>query len=433
MAEAKSGGDKFPIAERGGACMLQRTPLMSSCSFRFRSRLITVVAAFLAATSFQLAAENPKAAAPKAAKKQASASLKFRVQQLYLDNNEGQLDVSAGEFWYPGPAFTEKKPLRKLQPFQKDYMTNNGEHAIDVNGDGWIDIVSGSFMETELCWYQNPGAEGLKRGDLWARHVLIDTKLGQNEITLARDLDGDGKLEIIVNSWGTQNPMMAYQFAKGAAGETILKPWTIQPAGPLVNGHGIGFGDLNGDGLEDILYGYGWYERPKTGATTQSWTRHADWIFPHASTPMLVVDLTGDGRNDIIWGHGHNYGLYWEERRDDNKDGSTNWRHNTIDDRFSQPHALVWQDIDGDGQPELITGRRFKAHSGGDPGDADPGCLYYFKWNATTRTFAKFTIAENGPGIGLQIRLADLNKDGRPDIVVAGKSGTHILWNEGKN
>jgi hypothetical protein len=147
---------------------------------------------------------------------------------------------------------------------------------------------------------------------------------------------------------------------------------------------------------------------------------------------MLVVDLNGDGRNDIIWGHGHNYGLYWEERRDDNKDGSTNWRHNLIDDRFSQPHVLVWEDIDNDGQPELITGRRVRAHSGNDPGDNEPGVIYYFKWNKDAQKFQKFTVAENGPGIGLQIRVADLDGNGWKDIICAGKSGTHILWNDGK-
>jgi hypothetical protein len=123
---------------------------------------------------------------------------------------------------------------------------------------------------------------------------------------------------------------------------------------------------------------------------------------------------------------------YWEERRDDNKDGSTNWRHHLIDDRFSQPHVLVWEDIDGDGQPELITGRRVKAHSGKDPGDAEPGVVYYFKWNKEQKKFQKFPIAENGPGIGLQIRVVDLDGDGKKDFVCAGKSGTHVFWNEGK-
>jgi hypothetical protein len=402
------------------------------------------ICAFLVAwTAGYLPNPLAAAAAPKAGKKAGgSTGLKFRVQQLHVDNNEGcdvadfdrdgHLDISAGEFWYAGPDFKTKRPLRKLEPFGKDYLTNNGEHAYDVNGDGFPDIVTGSFADTKIYWYENPGAAGLKQGTLWQEHVLVDTNLGQNEWTALRDLDGDGVPEYVVNSWGPTNAVMAYRFARGANNEPVLKPWMIQAGGPFVNGHGIGFGDINGDGREDILYGNGWYERPKDGATTKPWTRHADWIFPHASTPMLVVDLTGDGRNDFIWGHGHNYGLYWEERRDDNKDGSTNWRHNLIDDKISQAHCLVWEDIDNDGKPDLITGRRVKAHSGNDPGDNEPGCVYYYTWNPGTQQFTKHVIAENGPGIGLQIRIVDLDGNGWKDVVVSGKSGTHVLWNQGK-
>lgn len=403
-------------------------------------RAALLLAALLPVAVF--GADAPKAAAKKGAAKNQPAGLKFHVQLLHTDNNEGcavadfdrdgHLDISAGEFWYRGPGFTEKKPLRKLEPFGDDYLTNNGEHALDVNGDGFPDVVSGSFMDPQIYWYENPGAAGLKAGTLWQKHVLIDTKLGQNEWTELRDLDGDGTPEFVVNSWSETNPFMVYRFARGPAGEPVLTPWPIHPAGAGVNGHGIGFGDLNGDGREDILFGNGWYERPKEGATTRPWILHADWKFPHASTPMLVVDLTGDGRADIIWGHGHGYGLYWEERRDDNQDGSTNWRHNLIDDRFSQAHALLWEDIDNDGQPELITGRRVKAHSGKDPGDSEPGAVYYFKWDQRARKFTRFTVAGNGPGTGLQIRLVDLDGNGWKDIVVSGKTGTYVLWNDGK-
>lgn len=383
------------------------------------------------------------AAAPKksAATKNPPSGLKFRVQQLHLDNNEGcavadfnrdgHLDISAGEAWYPGPAFTRRLPLRELKPFQKDYLTNNGEHAHDLNGDGWPDVISGSFMDPRIYWYENPGAAGLESGERWREHVLIDTGLGQNEWTTLRDLDADGLPELVVNSWGPANAVMAYRLGQDG-GKPVLRPWVIQAGAPFVNGHGLGFGDINGDGREDLILGTGWYERPAAEAGSKPWIRHPDWTFPQASTPMLVVDLSGDGRNDILWGHGHNYGLYWEERRDDNRDGSTNWRHHLIDDKVSQVHCLAWEDIDRDGAPELITGRRVRAHSGNDPGDNEPGCLYYYKWDRAARRFAKYPIATDGPGSGLQIRVADLDGNGWKDIVAAGKSGTHVLWNNGK-
>jgi hypothetical protein len=373
------------------------------------------------------------------AKRVARPGLQWRVQKLFVDNNEGcavadfnqdgKLDISAGEAWYAGPEFKERKPLRKLLPFGKDYLTSNGEHAWDVNGDGWPDVVSGSFMEPEIHWYENPGAAKLAAGEPWTSHLLIDTALKSNEWTEMRDLDRDGTPELVVNSWAEDHPAMAYRFTRSAQGEPILAPWTIHGAGAETNGHGMGFGDIDGDGREDIVFGNGWYQQP-AAAQRAPWILHHDWRWPHASTPMLVTDLTGDGRNDIIWGNGHNYGLYWEERRDDNKDGSTNWRHHLIDDRISQVHVLVFGDVDNDGKPELVTGRRVRAHSGDDPGENEPGGVYYFKWDRATRRFERFTVAD-GPGIGLGIRIADLDGNGWKDIVVAGKSGTYVLWNEG--
>jgi len=92
----------------------------------------------------------------------------------------------------------------------------------------------------------------------------------------------------------------------------------------------------------------------------------------------------------------------------------------------------VWADIDRDGQDELVTGKRCFAHNGKDPGADMPPCLYYYDWDAAAQQFQRHLIHRGLAGGGLQIRVADLNNDGWPDLAVAGKTGTYILFNQGR-
>jgi hypothetical protein len=128
--------------------------------------------------------------------------------------------------------------------------------------------------------------------------------------------------------------------------------------------------------------------------------------------------------------------LYWHEQLERQSDGATTWRQHLIDKTFSQGHALAWEDVDNDGQPELITGKRYFAHSGRDAGAHDDITVQFYDWNAKDATWRKHLIstapAGKGPGIGLQIRVHDLDGNGWKDLILAGKSGTHIIWNEGK-
>jgi hypothetical protein len=143
---------------------------------------------------------------------------------------------------------------------------------------------------------------------------------------------------------------------------------------------------------------------------------------------MLVVDVDGDGRNDVIVGESHDYGLYWLRQLD--AGGGARFERHVIDDTFSQVHVLHLADLDGDGDEELIAGKRVLAHNGNDPGAHDPPCLFYYQWDPSRATFERFTIDEGRVGVGLQIHTADLDGNGRTDIVVAGKSGTYVLFNE---
>ena len=145
-----------------------------------------------------------------------------------------------------------------------------------------------------------------------------------------------------------------------------------------------------------------------------------------------MVDVNGDSKNDLIVGQAHGYGLDWYEQIMDTS-GKRAWIKHAIDPDNSQYHTMEWVDLDGDGKNELVTGKRYRAHNGKDPGANDPIGLYYFKWNG--KEFVKHTISYgplgDGKGAGIYFSVTDLRGSGRKDIVVAGKDGLYVFFNLG--
>lgn len=365
--------------------------------------------------------------------------VRFEVQFLAVDANEGcavadydndgRLDVSAGRNWYRNPGESGQwvgRPLRLLEDWN-GYTHSNGEHAYDVDGDGFTDVVSGSFALTPVYWYRNPGQLGLERGILWQQNLLVETTQKTNEIGMLLDVDleNDGKPEWVANQWNKNVPLILWH--RDEQGGFISH--TVGPK----NGHGIGFGDINNDGRDDIVVGTGWYERPEGDPYAGEWTFHPDWD-RHFSCPMIVRDVNGDGLNDLVWGNPHDFGVFvWlADPTAQSTDGKLMFKEVKLDDSWSQAHAIHFADLDGDGRDELITGKRVRAHNGKDPGGNEPPILVYYTWDDKFESLQRHVINEGQVGIGLQIRTADLDADGDLEIVVAGKDGTQILWNQTK-
>ncbi len=162
-------------------------------------------------------------------------------------------------------------------------------------------------------------------------------------------------------------------------------------------------------------------------------------------------DINGDNLTDIIWGMGHGFGLYWL-RQSTGPDGKREWTKETIDDTFSQAHTLVFANIDGKGDDELITGKRVYAHEV-EPGDTDGSVVLAFQFDRKTSKWTRQTIFQGDPalnapkdakdrwalkdfpkgtaGVGLQIAAIDIDKDGDIDLVCPGKSGLYLFENLG--
>jgi len=376
--------------------------------------------------------------------------VQFKVQLLTVDANEGcavadvdkdgKPDVIAGRNWFHNPDWVARQ-VRLIDDWN-GYVQSNGDAAYDLNGDGLPDIISMDFTSTIVYWYENPGKEKALEGYLWPKHTLADTGQKTNEVCYLNDVTGDGKPEWIVNQWNKNSPSLIWEFAtekrnvavkQGRKTKQVSKemPTLIRHEIGTVNGHGIGFGDLNNDGRSDIVFGLGWYECPAGDVLNQAWKYHAAWEL-HASCPMLVYDVDGDGTNDLVWSKAHDYGIYWWRGLGPDSTGKLKWEEHLIDDSFSQPHCLTRADLDGDGTLELITGKRIRAHNGGDPGSGAPPIMRYYVWNAAKKSFDAYTINQGAVGSGLQIRTVDLDADGDIDIAVAGKEGTQILWNQRK-
>jgi len=335
-------------------------------------------------------------------------------------NRDGKMDIICGAYWYPGPDFkTAHKMCDVLR--QSEYYDDFSDFPLDVNGDGYPDIITGGWFGKTLAWRENPkGATGE-----WKVHAIDQP--GNIETVRYWDVDGDGVPEIVPNA---ADKIVVYKLARVADGKGTPRfdKFVLREGGV---GHGLGYGDINGDGRGDFLGVGGWAEQPPEGLKGE-WKWHADWNFGMTSVPILVHDVDEDGLNDLIFGAGHDYGLWWYKQGKDAQ-GKRTWTRHVIDADRSQYHDLMLADIDNDGKLELVTGKRYRAHNGNDPGANDPLGVYYFKINKGKfdRVTLDYGPADKTAGVGLYLWVADVDGNGWKDIIAPGKSGLYLFRNMG--
>jgi FG-GAP-like repeat len=430
-------------------------------------------------------------------------------------NHDGHVDVVVGPYWYEGPdfkrrhayapatqTFKRKKPDGSEESIEGyEGALGSGEHVdltetflkvVDLNGDGWPDIISIGYPTPSVwnadrpsaVWYENPGAFGLKRGVQWKRYVISDDLYGHSMDFC--DVFGTNQPVLVAFSGGKLGAAAGRVGYFTADPQEPTRPWTFHPVSWPVDEfqwytHGLGCGDVNGDGRMDILHSDGWWEHPPSGADDPMWTYHpypfqlgpgqikqdgyrgpgdplrvaVDYdvssdgipnpVTIYGGSQMYVDDVNGDGLPDVVTSLvAHGYGLAWWEQIK----GKDRWgqqplfkRHIIINKepnenkyglKISEMQAVAFTDIDGDGLKDIVTGKRFWAHTRNESFDPEPNApavLYWFRQVRHADKSVEFVpyLIDDNSGAGTQIAIGDVNGDGLPDIVVTNTKGAFVF------
>jgi hypothetical protein len=357
-------------------------------------------------------------------------------------NKDGRLDLLSAEYWYEAPNWTKHK-IRDI-PFNGSYIDNFSDLPLDVDGDGYVDVVQIAYFARRIVWLKNPG----KGKGPWVE-TEIDA-VGPTEFAFLVDLNNDGKArEVLPQFTGAGNaPLSWYEVQNGK--------WVKHVVSSQSHGHGIGAGDMNGDKRNDILTPQGWFEGPADVQAPGNWTFHAtDWSqLPTSPAPpgavsapqaapssapqpparpaeyafMYVIDINKDGRSDVLTSMAHSYGVLWFEQTSDGQ-----WTRRMIDNTWANAHSSAMADLNGDGQLDLIAAKRYFGRTGNEPAEREPMGTYWYQFRPGPKGSVEWIrhIVDYGgrAGGGLQMVIEDIDGDGDRDVVTGGKTGLFLTEN----
>jgi hypothetical protein len=312
-----------------------------------------------------------------------------------------------------------------------------GATAMDVDGDGWTDLVIGGY------WFRNPQRPAGKEFIRYTYDSRIKTEI--HDLTTA-DMDGDGRLDIV--ALGDREGCFWYSIPANPAADAdwprhLITDAVLDSKDDIHGGIAPrGVADLDGDGDPDVALTDRWLENQEGGT---KWVRHplpfgkvGPWGL---SSRAWIVDLDGDGDNDIV------------VTDCDQKDSRAGWLENdgakpprfklhllpkTAPGVRGSFHSLAVADFDGDGDLDILTAEQEDTKI--LPEGAGPRFYLWENLDGKGGRFREHVILDARIG-GHDLTAGDIDGDGDIDIAFkvwrqwtgnANGGRAHVGWLENR-
>jgi hypothetical protein len=339
-------------------------------------------------------------------------------------DKDGHIDVISSYdgkvFLYQGPHWRPHLIVEEL-PLNPD---TGGElrgclHStlMDVDGDGDMDYIGSNRM---LFWLECPPKPFTDKWNL--RMITYD--VNGAHCVLTGDVDGDGKPEIIANSWRDvdaskiPNSVTFLRVPENPLDDKLWKPIVIADRDAPGRNKYMGFGDVNQDGRPDIAVAaqggvpgvakgwFAWWEQPEN--PDQAWEKHIISDNEEGASNILICDLNNDGQTDFVGCRVLGKGVVWFK--------GPEYTRIEIDAKIESPHSLAVADLNGNGFLEIVCGES----------KPDGNVVIYI--NDGKGSFTRQVIGEKQGSY--DIRVVDMDGDGKLDLLFAGASSRNIVWFE---